>query len=245
MNTCNVLKLSNALLIKHFNIDEYDIPLIDENTVFDDVNDKLNELFSISEHFHKYNSDWAFKYLEQSTASLLDTIFDSCKNPSNKNAIQKCCQKCYQNQNHITNHFKDILHRYSKFIRFIRNALKFIEIFLSVLLIITISNISHSFEAIYHTLLMSGAIAITFALLKIFIEKRFVMPLIEKLLSRKYTLLLKKLYSILSTNIALFHLTEILEVDIKHSQKFVCNIYNGFNEIENLITNSRMDNLLG
>jgi len=241
MNNYNVIEFSNALLSKYFNIDEYAIPLIDENNVFDDVNDKLNELFSISEHFHKYNSDWTFKYLEQSTTALLDTVFDSCKKPSNENDIQKC----YQKQKHIIHHFKNILHRYSRFIRFIRNAFKFLEIFLSVLLIVSISNISHSVEVISHNLLMSGVVAVTFALLKIFIERRFVIPLIEKLSSRKYTLLLKRLYSILSTNIALFHLTQILEVDLKHSQKFVCNIYNGFNEIENVITNSRMNNLLG
>ncbi|MCM1989497.1 hypothetical protein [Oceanirhabdus seepicola] len=241
MNNCNVIKFSNDLLRKYFNVGEYDIPLIDESNVFDNVNDKLNELFSISEDFHKYNSDWTFKYLEQSTTSLLDTVFTSCKIPSNEKDIQKC----YQKQKHIINHFKNILYRYSNFIRFIRNAFKFLEIFLSVLLIVTISNISHSIEAIYHTLLMSASIAVTFALLKIFIERRFVIPLIEKLSSRKYTILLKRLYSILSTNIALFHLTEILEVDLKHSQRLVCNIYSGFNEIESRITNPHMNNLLG
>jgi len=67
---------------------------------------------------------------------------------------------------------------------------------------------------IYHTVLMSGVVAITFALLKIFIERRFVIRLIEKLLSRKYILLLKKLYSILSTNIALFHQVSVVKLRI-------------------------------
>lgn len=238
----DILKLSKFILKRFFNIEEEKLEPNEniDTTIIKNLNTKLNELSDINKNFKKYNTDWSYEYLENSMTSIIDDIFKYFKTCNNEELLP-----IQTKQKNMSRKFKKLLKFYAWSIKFVKNSLDFIELFLSVILIITVSKISHFIEARYETLIMSSAIAVNFALLKIFIEKKFLTPLINKIAYKKFDKMLKRLSIMLSTKIAFYYANEVLKIDKKNSRKIKRDIFHGFSEIEDLINkSSTLDDIL-
>jgi len=141
----------------------------------------FNDFDTILEDREKYNIDWAFKDAQEKLDKFSNEIIqDKIKN------------KCFLCKN--TSYSEEAFSKYSKTSRLLLKRQKtqarlfsnmfwfmtVIEFILSIILVVGISKISHTGEGMVDSELLGIFIVVTFAFIKVFIERFFLKPRLEE-----------------------------------------------------------------
>ncbi|MCT4621733.1 MAG: hypothetical protein N4A62_20390 [Marinisporobacter sp.] len=152
-----------------------------------DIEVFFSEFDEIYENRHKYSIEWAYENAQGKLDSFRDELI-------NTRLKKKCC--FCNSKKRIDDDFKSLQKSshmalkkqkwYSRVFSNMYSILTFIEMILSVILVLTISKLSHAGEAMLHTEILSFWVAITFAFMKVFIERYLLKPKLEALGWRFY-----------------------------------------------------------
>lgn len=147
-----------------------------------DIERTFSNFDEIYENRHKYSIEWAY----EDAQSKLDTFREEIIN----NKLKKKCVFC-KYQDKIDKDFKSLQMTsrvalkkqkwYSRLFSNIYNILTLLEVSLSVILVLVISSLSHRGEAMVHAEIFSFWVAMTFAFMKVFIERNLLKPKLEAL----------------------------------------------------------------
>jgi len=136
---------------------------------------------SIYEQREKYDLEWAFKNAQQ---KIDNTYIKLCE--AEKDLSCTSVKDAYNNQNNLNEPLKRVV-KFSKesgrmysIFAYIHQILSLIEIIMSVLLVMFISNLSHQSEALIESEVLSVCVVIIFALFKVFIERKILQPKLIK-----------------------------------------------------------------
>lgn len=144
------------------------------------INHSFIEFEEIYNERHKYNLEWAYNDAQEKLNSFRDNIING--------RLKKKCILCsgkfdkdlaelgIQNRKTLKKH-----KWYARIFSKIYSVLSLIEVALSVALVMIISNLSHTGEEMMQIEALGFWIGLTFAFLKVFIERYFLKPYIEKL----------------------------------------------------------------
>ena len=146
--------------------------------------DKLNELFNefseIAENEHKYNLNWAYKNSQNKFNQLSKEILER--------KLER--KKQYNLDSKIIEEYSVILKRKKliekrlkrrfKLFSFMNSLISVIDVILSIILVLVISEISHKGELYLSSEVLSGLFVFFFAFLKVTLEKYFIAPKVEK-----------------------------------------------------------------
>ena len=141
------------------------------------MNHFFNQFDDIYEKREQYNLAWAFKDAQDKLNEYKENVVDT--------KIKKECVLCKTlNKEYERFRYKNHLEiRKQKVITSIflnaHGLLNILEIMLSVLLVILVTNISHSEMLGHGTELFSALVVIVFAFIKVFLEQLFLKPKIE------------------------------------------------------------------
>lgn len=146
--------------------------------------DKFNELFNqfseIAGNEHRYNLNWAFKNSQDEFNQLSKEILEK------KLERKKQCNldsKIIEEYSVILKRKKRIekgLKRKFKLFSFMNSLISLIDVILSIILVLVISEISHKGELYLSSEVLSGLFVFFFAFLKVTLEKYFIAPKVEK-----------------------------------------------------------------
>lgn len=152
-----------------------------------DIEVFFSEFDEVYKNRHKYSLEWAYEEAQ----GKLDSFREEIINTRLKNRCFLCSSK-----DKIDNDFKSLQTSslmalkkqkwYSRLFSNMYNILTFLEVILSVILVLVISNLSHKGEAMLHTETFSFWVAVTFAFMKVFIERYLLKPRLEDLGWRIY-----------------------------------------------------------
>ncbi len=180
---------------------------------FEDFNDIYDER-------HKYSIEWAFKDAQGKLDGFKKDVIET--KLKNKCTFCKSKDKVTKDFMELQKSSKKILKKQKLFSRIFSNMYSLITIFefmVSIALVLVISELSHSGEVAVESKLFSFWVVMTFAFLKVFIERYIVKPRIEDLgwkLYKKSAKALKELTYEFNkqTNMDLVDLdgTELLEI---------------------------------
>lgn len=142
-------------------------------TYFDDFD-------TILEDREKYNIEWAFKDAQEKLNQFDDNLINTklkdrctlCKHKSKMNneflSFKKQSMKLLKKQKRQTSIFSNVY-----------SLLTMVEFIVSILLVLVISEISHSGEGMIESEIFSLWVVFTFAFLKVFIERYYIKPRME------------------------------------------------------------------
>ena len=152
-----------------------------------DIHQHFKEFDEILENREKYNLEWAFKDAQNRLDAFKKEIIDT--------KMKKQCTLC-EHQNIITEEFssfKDSSHlvlkkqkRQARLFTNMFTLLTIVEFILSIILVLAISEISHTGEGLVESEVLGLWIVTTFAFLKVFIERYMLKPRIDDLGWRLY-----------------------------------------------------------
>ncbi|HPR97555.1 MAG TPA: hypothetical protein PK466_14585 [Thermotogota bacterium] len=155
--------------------------------------DYFDEVYSNKE---KYNIAWAFKDAQGKINNIMKTSSENCR--------RSCCSKfenALKKGENLTSFQKFSIKaakRTKWFSRLFENLhiiLTVVEIFLSVILVIVLSNISHSTGAQLESEMMGTIVVVLFAFFKVFLERWFVKPAFDEWGWRLYRTSTRNLYN--------------------------------------------------
>lgn len=153
---------------------------------------------SIYNDREKYNLSWAYSDAQDKIDETFDKV---CSNEKTS-----CCQTLKdainKNGNITNNQFKVV--KFAKRSKMLSNVfanmqqfLSIVEIILSVLLVMVISDISHHSESLIESEILSVAVIFVFAIFKVFVERMLLQPLFENWGWKAYHASYTKLFTIL------------------------------------------------
>lgn len=145
-----------------------------------DIEVFFSDFEQIYENRHKYSIEWAYEDAQNKIDQFREEIIN-----------KKLKKKCHFCNCKINKDFKSLQMTslvalkkqkwYSRLFSNMYNILSFLEITLSIVLVLTISKLSHTGEAMLHAGPLSFWVAITFACMKVFIERYLLQPKLEAL----------------------------------------------------------------
>lgn len=147
-----------------------------------EINSFFNEIDEIYDDRHQYNIEWAFENAQEKMDSFNEKVIDK--------KLRKKCFLCGQKKN-MDSKFKGLqklgkkelkkAKRYSRIFRHVYSIITFLEIIISILLVLGLSHISHSGAELIHSTYISVLFGVVFAFFKVVIERYFVKPRIDNL----------------------------------------------------------------
>jgi hypothetical protein len=183
-----------------------------------EINSFFNEIDEIYDDRHQYNIEWAFENAQEKMDIFNEKVID--KKLKNK------CFLCGKKKNMDTK-FKGLqklgkkeikkAKRYSRIFRHVYSIITFLEIIISILLVLGLSHISHSGAEMIHSTYISLLFAVVFAFFKVVIERYFVKPRIDSLgwaMYRRSTNRLKELTVLVDEEA-----TEVLNLNGEYEEK--------------------------
>lgn len=147
-----------------------------------DIERTFNDFEEIYENRNKYSIEWAF----EDAQNKLDTFREEIINNKLKNKCFFCNrkEKIGKDFESLQSNSRLALKKqrwYSRLFSNMYNILTFLEVSLSVILVVAISKLSHSSEANIHAEVLSFWVTMTFAFMKVFIERNLLKPRLEAL----------------------------------------------------------------
>lgn len=147
-----------------------------------DIDSFFGDFDEIYNNRHMYSIEWAY----EDAQSKLDNFREEIIN----NKLKKKCFFCNRRKK-INKDFESLQMTsrialkkqkwYSRLFSNIYTILTFMEVSLSVILVIAISKLSHKGEAMVHAEMFSFWVTMTFAFMKVFIERYLLKPKLEAL----------------------------------------------------------------
>jgi len=172
--------------------------------------DQFDEIY---ENKEQYNISWAFKDAQDKLDGFKEEVVDE--------KIKKKCLLCKDKDDSVYDTFKEKSNLAIKRQKFLTNVFEkshtfmtIIEFVLSVILVLIVSEISHSESLVVESRMFSMWVVITFAFLKVIIEQFLLRPKVEDLGWRLYAssvALLKNLTHELSEEMEI-NLDEIADI---------------------------------
>ncbi len=145
-----------------------------------EINNFFKELSDIYENRHKYSLEWAFEDAQRQLDSFKAEVIDK--------KLKSKCKMCSE-KSHVQDAFtglqkksKKILKKTKWYSRVFSNMfmiLNFVEIILSMSLVVGLSKLSHSGEAFIESEMISFWFIMTFAFMKVAIERYQIKPRID------------------------------------------------------------------
>jgi len=173
--------------------------------------DYFDEVYSNKE---RYNLAWAFKDAQGTINSIMKTSSENCR--------RSCCSKfenALKKGGNLTSFQKfsvKVAKRNKWFSRLFENLhiiLTVGEILLSVLLVIVLSNISHSTGAHMESEMMGTIVVVLFAFFKVFLERWFVKPAFDEWGWRLYRTSTRSLYNFIVETINTAEIEDAEEIE--------------------------------
>lgn len=157
---------------KNFNIN------INSDGKIDEYIKEFDRLEDIYDSRERYKLEWAYEYA-QSTFNRIHSDMEEFILNKVKNETRIFLRKVKEYLNQDKKIKKDIKFNFGLF-SYAKVLVSVIELILSVILIIFISNMSHSTESMIENHNLAIIVVISFALIKIFLEKQGLGPKIER-----------------------------------------------------------------
>ncbi|MCM1991752.1 hypothetical protein [Oceanirhabdus seepicola] len=170
----------NALLLEICPERNYEKLIENISEELDKLNELFNEFFEIAENEHKYNLNWAYKNSQSKFNQLSKEILEK------KLERKKQCNldsKIIEEYSVILKQRKLIekrLKRKFKLFSFMNSLISVIDVILSIILVLVISEISHKGELYLSSEVLSGLFVFFFAFLKVTLEKYLIAPKVER-----------------------------------------------------------------
>lgn len=190
-------------VVRYFNL-KFDINKYHFKRHYDVISDEFNTLYNIYENRHMYKYDWAFERLEESYSILTDKLSQIYDDEEDTDTIDKLLHT----QKSIKDYLIHTQRKYRLFLRYIKYFISSIEVLFSVIIVLSVSEVSHRFQEASSTLLISLSIAIVFALIKILIERSLLNPIVESYAWKKYLNILEEPHKVISIYIGILYITK-------------------------------------
>lgn len=146
----------------------------------DKFNELFNELSETAQNEHKYNLNWVYENAQSKFEQLLcEKIEKQLERKKKHNLDIKIIEEysvILKRRKRIEKHLKIKFKMFS----FMSSLVTVIDMVLSLLLVLVISEISHKGELYLSSEILSGMFVFFFALLKVTLEKYFIAPKVEK-----------------------------------------------------------------
>ncbi len=144
-------------------------------------NELFNEFSEIAQNEQKYNLNWVYKNSQDKFDQLVREIL---KKQWNRKKQHDLDSKIIEEYSIILKHRNRIekgLKRRFKLFSFMSSFISVIDIILSLILVLVISEISHKGDLYISSEILSGMFVFFFAFLKVTLEKYFIAPKVEKI----------------------------------------------------------------
>jgi len=177
----NDIKTSvNSLLLEICPERNYEKLIENISEELDKFTELFNEFSEIAENEHKYNLNWAYKNSQNKFNQLSKKILEKKIERKKQKNLDK---KIIEEYSVILNRRKLIekrLKRRFKLFSFMNSLISVIDVILSIILVLVISEISHKGELYLSSEVLSGLFVFFFAFLKVTLEKYLIAPKVEK-----------------------------------------------------------------
>ncbi|MCM1991747.1 hypothetical protein [Oceanirhabdus seepicola] len=144
-------------------------------------NQLFNELSEIAENEHKYNLNWAYKNSQSKFNQLSKEILEKKLERKKQDNLDRKIIEEYSVILKVRKRIENGLKRKSKLFSFMNSLISLIDVIISIILVLVISEISHKGELYLSSEVLSGLFVFFFAFLKVTLEKYFIAPKVEKL----------------------------------------------------------------
>jgi len=145
-----------------------------------EINTFFNDLNEIHDNRHRYSLEWAFEDAQNRLDTFKSDVID--KKLKSKCKLCKAKSGVQEGYNGLQKQSKNILKKTKWYSRLFSNMfmiLNFVEIMLSIGLVVGLSKLSHSGEALIESEMISFWFIVTFAFLKVAIERYQIKPRID------------------------------------------------------------------
>ncbi|WBW97221.1 hypothetical protein [Oceanirhabdus sp. W0125-5] len=146
--------------------------------------EKLNNLFDefseVAENEHKYNLNWAYKNSQGKFDQLSKEILEKKLERKKQRNLDKKIIEEYSVILEGRKKIEERLKRRFNLFSFMNSLISLIDVILSIILVLVISEISHKGELYLSSEVLSGLFVFFFAFLKVTLEKYLIAPKVEK-----------------------------------------------------------------
>ena len=170
----------NSLLFEMCAGRDYQKPFEYISEDLDKFNELFNEFTQIAENEHKYNLNWAFKNSQNKFNQLSKEILEKKLKRKKQNNLDSRIIEEYSVILKRKKRIEKGLKRKFKLFSFMNSLISLIDVILSIILVLVISEISHKGELYLSSEVLSGLFVFFFAFLKVTLEKYFIAPKVEK-----------------------------------------------------------------